>query len=173
MEGASKRTTPLSFQKRNPGDEAEAAISQKRPPEETSDVTPATAINAPPAPTFDEPRIRRTRSPAPTIRELRKRRAQSPADGLSDFVDLYRSARNDDEAGTQRHIDSGGNWSNTRNGIFTLTQNSTPDATPNESNAGDLSDESSNDDNSSSTNASQIHLRIHRRASNRKCREMT
>ena len=152
MEGASKRITPSFFQKQNPADEAEAAIPSKRTPKET----------------------RLARSQTPAFREPRKRRADSPADGLSEFVERHRSARIDGESGTQRQLDSGGNRSNIRNAIFTLTQNSTPEATPNDSNAGDLSNNTSDDpsdDYSSSTTGSQINLRVHRRARNRDQRE--
>ena len=158
MEGASKRIIPSFFQKRNPGNDAESAISRKQPPEDTPNDTPATAINAPPAPTLDYPPIRPAGSQAPASCEPSKRRAQSPADGLSDFVDQYRLAENDVEAGTQRHIDSGDIQSNTRSAIYTLTPNSTPDS----------DNSSDNEDNSLST--SQIRL-IHRQASNRNRRK--
>ena len=152
MEGASKRNIPSFFQKQNPADEAEAAIPRIRTPKET----------------------RLAGSLAPASSEPRKRRADSPADGLSEFVERHRSARIDGESGTQRQLDSGGNRSNIRNAIFTLTQNSTPEATPNDSNAGDLSNNTSDDpsdDYSSSTTGSQINLRVHRRARNRDQRE--
>ena len=146
MEGASKRIIPSFFQKQNPADEAEATIPSKRTPKET----------------------RLARSQAPAFSEPRKRRAYSPADCLSEFVERHRSARIDNVAGTQRQLDSGGKRSNTRNAIFTLTQNSTPDATLDDSNAGDLSNDTSDD---TSDTRSQLNLSVHRRARNRDQRE--
>ena len=122
MEGASKRIIPSFFQKRNPGNDAESAISRKQPPKDTPNDTPATAINAPPAPTLDYPPIRPAGSQAPASCEPSKRRAQSPADGLSDFVDRYCQAENDVVAGMPRHFDSGSNQSNTRSAIYTPRQ---------------------------------------------------
>ena len=146
MEGASKRIIPSFFQKQNPADEAEAAIPSKRTPKET----------------------RLARSQASAFSEPRKRRAYSPADCLSEFVERHRSAKIDNVADTQRQLDSGGKRSNTRNAIFTLTQNSTPEATLDDSNAGDLSNDTSDD---TSDTRSQLNLSVHRRARNRDQRE--
>ena len=155
MEGASERNKPQFFSKQNPRNDVEAATSRKQPPPEPS----PEALHTP---TTDETLKRPARSLPPAFDDSRNRRGPSTADSLADLVDLLSTARHDDSSGTQRNFDSGGNRSNTRSAIYSLTPNSNLDATPDDPIASDYSD-----DYSSSTTDSQICLKIHRRAGNR------
>ena len=104
-----------------------------------------------------------TWSPAPVIDDSQNHHARSPAECLASYIDFLRFARNDDSAGMQQNINSGANRSNARSVIYSLTQNSTSDATPNNSTKNNFTEDLRDDYSSSS----QIPLSLHQRAKTR------
>ena len=97
------------------------------------------------------------------IDDSQNHHARSPAECLASYIDFLRFARNDDSAGTQQNINSGANRSNARSAIYSLTQNSTSDATPNNSTTNNFTEDLRDDYSSSS----RIPLSLHQRAKTR------